>query len=219
MRAQSLPAPTRRRIPRAVAAFGVAAATLVFLAAPAGAAAQQARTVTPVMGKERVTANELVAWYKSKKITGAKPAVPVETLARLFIEEGRAEGVAGDLAFVQSMIETGWLRHSTRVPANFYNYAGIGAVDGGTTAARFPNARIGVRAQIQHLRAYADRTVNCRNFRYATVTPRCHLVLPKGKAPMWEDMGRGNWATDPQYAAKVNRLYDELLTHAGKPLK
>jgi flagellum-specific peptidoglycan hydrolase FlgJ len=44
-------------------------------------------------------------------------------------------------------------------------------------------------------------------------------VLPKGKAPMWEDMGRGNWATDPQYAAKINRLYDELLTHADKPLK
>jgi len=217
MSVRSLPAPSRRRASRAVAALAVSAATLVFIAAPAEA--QQRRVVTPVMAKERVTASEIVAWYRSKNIRDAKPAVPVETLARLFIEEGRAEGVAGDLAFVQSMIETGWLRHSARVPPHFFNYAGIGAVDGGTTAARFPNARIGVRAQIQHLRAYADHRVNCRNFRHATVTPRCHLVLPKGKAPMWEDMGRGNWATDPQYAAKVNRLYDELLTHAGKPVK
>jgi hypothetical protein len=209
----------RRRVPRVAASLGVVVATLLFLAAPAGAAAQQTRTVTPIMGKERVTANEIVAWYKSKNIRDAKPAVSVETLARLFIEEGRTEGVAGDLAFVQAMVETGWLRHSTRVPPHFYNYAGIGAVDGGSTAARFPNARIGVRAQIQHLRAYADHRVNCRNFKHPTVTPRCHLVLPKGKAPMWEDMGRGNWATDPQYAAKINRLYDELLTHAGKPLK
>ncbi len=166
------------------------------------------------MGPSRLSAAQLAEWFESKDITGARPPVPVSTLARLFIEEGNREGVAGDVAFVQAILETGWFRFSTRMPPSHNNFAGIGAVDGGSSSARFPSARIGVRAQIQHLRAYADRRVTCSNFATPTVTPRCHLVLPKGKTPNWADMGDGNWATDPGYADKIERLYDQALDHA-----
>lgn len=195
------------------------AVSLVFMVdAPTAVDASARRTSTPIMGFSRLSAEELATWYRSKNITGARPAVSVEALARLFIEEGRTEGVAGDVAFVQAMVETGWLRHSERVPPRYFNYAGIGAVDSGTGANRFPNARTGVRAQIQHLRAYADPTANCTNFARPTVTPRCRWVLPKGKARNWEQMGRGNWATDPAYASKIITLYDQALVHSDKPI-
>jgi hypothetical protein len=146
--------------------------------------------------------------------------VSVTDLARLFIEEGNREGVAGDVAFVQSMLETGWLTFPDhgQVRPWFNNFAGIGAVDGGSVAgpAQFPDARTGVRAQIQHLRAYADPSVTCANFAAPTVSPRCHLVVPKGKAPNWDQFGNGNWATDPEYASKIVALYDQLLTHARR---
>ncbi|HEX6311173.1 MAG TPA: hypothetical protein VF152_06070, partial [Acidimicrobiia bacterium] len=47
------------------------------------------------------------------------------------------------------------------------------------------------------------------------VDPRFHLVSPKGKAPTWNVMGNGNWATDPAYAGKVLSLYNHMRAHAG----
>lgn len=180
---------------------------------PAGAA-----DPGPVMGAERISAAELAAWFDARGVDGVRPTVTIAELARLFIEEGRREGVAGDVAFVQSVLETGWFTFPDQgqVRPWFNNFAGIGAVDGGsvTGPAQFPDARTGVRAQIQHLRAYADPTVTCSNFATTTVTPRCHLVTPKGKAPDWSDFGGGNWATDPTYASKIERLYGQLVAHA-----
>jgi hypothetical protein len=173
----------------------------------------------PVMAPARVNASQLAAWYRSKRITGATPTVSVEELAQMFIDEGAAEGVAGDIAFVQAMIETGWLRFSARVPGSFNNFAGIGAVDGGTTANAFPTAQIGVRAQIQHLRAYADPWVTPQKLANPLESPRFHLVQPKGKAPLWSDFGNGVWATDPGYATKVDSLYRNLAAHAGVRVK
>lgn len=168
----------------------------------------------PIMGQSRLTATELAQWVDSVKATGARPPVPVEDIARYFIEEGAREGVAGDVAFAQAILETGWFRFSERMPPSHNNFSGIGAVDGGGWSASFPDARTGVRAQIQHLRSYADATVNCSNFATPTVTPRCRFVNPKGKAPRWSDMGNGNWATDPGYADKIAGLYDRATRHA-----
>lgn len=165
----------------------------------------------PIMGPSRLSAAQLAAWVESTGVTGARPPVPVSDLARYFIEEGAREGVAGDVAFVQAVLETGWFRFSARMPPEHNNFSGIGAVDGGTSSARFPDARTGVRAQIQHLRAYADSSVTCANFATPTVTPRCKWVQPKGKAPTWDDMGNGNWATDPGYAAKIASLYGRAV--------
>src|SRR5690606_1392167 len=114
-------------------------------------------------------------------------------------------------AFTQAMLETGWLRFSPRMPKEDNNVAGTGAVDDGTGSAKFPTARTGVRAQIQHLRAYADKGVTKAELAHALVDPRFDLVSPKGKAPNWNNFGNGIWATDPGYAAKIKSLYDSLL--------
>ena len=123
--------------------------------------------------------------------------------------------MAGDLAFAQSIVETGYFTFSSRVPASFNNFSGLGAVDGGTGAASFPSAQIGVRAQIQHLRAYADPTVTTAKLAHPLVDPRFSLVSPKGKAPTWEQFGNGIWATDPGYAAKVLGIHQQILDFAG----
>lgn len=174
----------------------------------------------PVMGPARIGATELAAWFNSRGVEGVRPSATIAELARLFIEEGRREGVAGDVAFIQSVLETGWFTFPDQgqVRPSFNNFAGIGAVDGGSIAgpAQFPDARTGVRAQIQHLRAYADPTVTCSNFATTTVTPRCHLVVPRGKAPKWSQFGGGVWATDPTYASKIERLYGQLVAHARR---
>jgi hypothetical protein len=165
------------------------------------------------MGSSSVTPGQLAGWFHAKG-SGGTATISVEWLANYFIAEGQAEGVAGDLAFVQAMVETGWLRFSARAPRESNNFSGIGAIDGGTGAAWFPTAQIGVRAQIQHLKAYADPNANPATLANPLVDPRFHLVTP-GIAPTWEAMGNGNWATDPGYSAKIVRLHADLLAFAA----
>lgn len=168
----------------------------------------------PVMAASRYSAEELGAWFASKKITGAKLTnAEVTELARLFIEEGAVESVTGDIAFVQAVLESGWFRFSTRMPVTNNNFSGIGAVDSGDSSAAFATRREGVRAQIQHLRAYSDPTVTVAKLSRPLVDPRFTLVSPAGKAPNWSEYGNGNWATDPGYAAKLAELHNQLRAH------
>lgn len=167
------------------------------------------------MGASRLNAAQLTAWFNGRQpqpVGSYAATVAVAELARFYIEEGAVEGVAGDVAFVQSVLETGWFRFGGVVPAAFNNFAGIGATDTDPSPARFADARTGVRAQIQHLRAYADPTaVICAMppLNNPCVDPRFALVVPKGKARTWEEMGSGNWSTSASYSASILRLYEE----------
>ena len=174
-----------------------------------------------IMGAARLTPEQIVAWFNGRqpRPPGVYAAtVPVETMARIFVEEGAAEGVTGDVAFMQSVVETGWFRFSGSVPASSNNFAGIGATDTNPSPAVFADARTGVRAQIQHLRAYADPaalTCTVPPLHNPCVDPRFGLVAPKGKAPAWNQMGNGNWATASTYAGSILQLYTEALTFNG----
>lgn len=197
------------------------------------APATSTATAVAVMGPcSRLTVDQIVAWFDG--VPGKptyKASVPIRDLVTYYLEEGRAEGVRGDLAFAQAVIETGYF--SSTIAQTKNNYAGIGAVDtdplGG--AATFPDARTGVRAQIQHLRAYADKTATTCTvppLRSPCVDPRFHLVSPKGKAPTWNQFGNGVWATDPAYAFKIvgrdttldpyKGVYTRMLEKYGLPL-
>jgi hypothetical protein len=173
------------------------------------------------MGVARLSSEQLVTWFNGRQPRPAgsyAASVPVETLARYFIEEGAAEGVSGDVAFMQSIVETSWFRFSGLVPASANNFAGIGATDSNANPAIFPDARTGVRAQIQHLRAYGDPTaMTCTvpPLRNVCVDPRFALVVPKGKAPTWNQLGKGNWASAFTYGASILRLYDEARLFAS----
>ena len=91
-------------------------APLVASVVTASDAAADTTTHTPVMGPSLLTASQLASWYF--RHSGVTPQIPafsghaagdVQALAQVFIDDGRAEGVRGDMAFVQSQLETGWL--------------------------------------------------------------------------------------------------------------
>lgn len=176
----------------------------------------------PVMGDSVLTPAQLASWYRG---TGGaprlEPGTTIDDLARIYVEEGEAEHVRGELAFAQAIIETG----SFGVAAG-NNYSGIGVCDSCTGGNAFDSPRAGVRAQIQLLRNYADPDSRAANLAYA---PEPGLYGPdeakagrlydtfflKGKAPLWNLMGNGNWATDPTYAGKVVGLFNSMVAFAN----
>ena len=164
----------RRMLAAVLAVVSFAAVAAVEFASPADAATT---TETPVMGPSLLNANQLVNWYNARG--SGPPRLPmlnndVRALAQLFIDEGAVEGVRGDMAFVQAVIETSGFNFPDfgQIRPEFNNYGGINANDGrrkGTTCAEevldaplasrcFPTPQIGVRANIHLLRSYADVT-------------------------------------------------------------
>ena len=111
------------------------------------------------------------------------------------------------MLFCQAMLETGWLGYSgSSVKSTQFNFAGIGATDVNPKPATFSSAQIGMRAQIQHLKAYASK----ENLKQECVDPRFHLVT-RGVAPNVEDLV-GRWATDPDYGNKILGLLAKLMS-------
>jgi hypothetical protein len=209
------------RLSLAVLLFGLAACSSTRPSPTAPTPPTTPIATVAIMGPSTLSADQIVAWFNGRQPqpTGNYAAtVSVALMARYFVEEGAAEGVTGDVAFMQSVVETGWFRFSGSVPASYNNFAGIGATDTNPAPAVFPDARTGVRAQIQHLRAYADpsaTTCTVPPLRNPCVDPRFALVLPKGKAPTWNQMGNGNWATASTYASSILALFNDARAFNG----
>jgi hypothetical protein len=217
-----------RSMPTSVTSFALvvvmtAATALGFIGSAAvgidQASAQSASVVVdaPVMGGARVSAAQMAAWVRARSAQPYLATVTLDQLATFFVQEGNHERVSGDLAFVQAVVETGWFGFGGRVPASANNFGGIGATDSSQLYSVFRSAQVGVRAHIQHLRAYGDPTATVANLAHPLEDPRFTYVTPKGKAPMWSNMGSGNWATDPDYSQKILRLYSDLVAFAGYP--
>ncbi len=184
--------------------------------APAGAAATDYPSVT-IMGPARLSADQIAAYYASLH---KSPKIPVsmKQLAQYYLDEGAAENVRGDLAFAQSALETGWFEFAgSMVNPGDYNYAGIGACDTCNSGTGFPSPQLGIRAQVQWLRNYADPTSRVANLHRPsmwTVAKYDNFFL-KGKSPLWNTMGNGYWATSTTYAEKVLNIYQRMLTFHG----
>ncbi len=173
-----------------------------------------------ITGKATLTAAEIAGWFRTRGYRPQLGGVTIEQLAQIFIDEGNVESVRGDVAFAQSIVETGGFSSS---PAN--NYSGIGWCDSCATGNTFPTPRDGVRGQIQLLLNYADpysRAAKLHN----PVSPhiwgadpvnaarRYDTFFAKGWAPTWSDMGNGNWATDPGYSKKVLNVWASMRAYA-----
>jgi len=131
----------------------------------------------------------------------------VQRLAKYYIQEGAAEGINSDCAFVQMCLETGFLKFGNLVTPEMHNYCGLGSMDADHPGEVFATEQLGVRAHIQHLHAYAtteDITLNneCIDRRYKYVKPR-------GKAPTVYLLA-GSWAMDKSYGNKLDALLTRL---------
>ena len=124
----------------------------------------------------------------------------------------------GDIAFAQTMLETGYLRFGGIVKPTDLNFSGLGACDSCPRGLAFPSAELGVRAQIQHLYAYAAAGADPAVLARPLADIRFTNVRPYGKAALWEQMGNGNWATGPDYATKVLTVWYAMLASAGIPV-
>lgn len=180
-----------------------------------------------IMGTSQTTVSQMVRYYNSNasgydtfkaKYNGKYNGVlakggasTINQFAQIFYEEATAEGVRAEVAFTQCMKETGFLKYGGDVLPNQYNFAGIGAT-GAVHGASFSNVRMGIRAQIQHLKAYGSispLTNQC-------VDPRFNLVK-RGSAQYVEWLGiKENpngygWATSKSYGHDIVSMVNTLL--------
>jgi hypothetical protein len=130
--------------------------------------------------------------------------------ALLYEEEGVFEGVNPDLAFAQMLLETSYLRFPGQVRRHQNNFAGLGALDGGDRGLVFSSPRLGIRAQIQHLKYYATH----QPLAGPSVNPRL-VYVKRGSATTAWSLAK-NWATDPEYGTKLMALVARMVAHAER---
>ena len=182
---------------------------------------------TSIMGTSQATVAQMVRYYNSKSsgydtFTGENKkyngslakggASTIEQFAQIVYEEAQAEGVRAEVVFAQCMLETGFLKYGGDVLPNQYNFAGIGAT-GAVHGASFENVRVGVRAHVQHLKAYASLdglTQQC-------VDPRFNLVA-RGCAQYVEWLGMKEnpkgygWASAKNYGPNIVTMMNSILS-------
>ncbi len=171
----------------------------------------------PITGQVSTTAKELAKFYDEKspisyseyyKTANASKkdteATTLEKFCQIYVEEAKAENINVDVAFCQAMHETGWLQYKGDVSSSQFNFAGLGATGNKNPGNSFANVRTGIRAQIQHLKAYANKDA----LKNACVDVRFQYVT-RGSAPYVEDLG-GKWAVGAEYGTKIVTLMKEL---------
>ena len=170
-----------------------------------------------VMGETTVSLAQMTSQYNERNVEypsavlGDGGAATIDDFCTIILEEANAEGVRGEVVFEQAMLETGWLQYGGDSGVTQYNFAGLGTTGGGVAGVSYPDVRTGIRAQVQHLKAYAcDEALNqdCVDTRFDMVR--------RGSAPYVEWLGQqenpngGGWAAGADYGAKLIRLLGEL---------
>jgi hypothetical protein len=168
--------------------------------------------VPTILGGTALSAPEIVAWFDSSGYVATTRAT-IGQLASWYVAEGRAEGVRGDVAFAQAVVETGGFSSPDAVGLN--NYAGIGHCDSCGSGLRLPSAHSGVRAHIQLLRTWADPTLTTAEL---AAPPVLASLAPaeqfeRGCCQTWNSL-TGTWASDPHYATVVLDVYLDMVAFA-----
>jgi hypothetical protein len=164
---------------------------------------------SPIFGPSMLTAAQLAAYARSVHVR-MRISVPIELLAQIFINEGEREGIRGDVAFAQAMLETGTFSGFVG-PNNFGALGGCAACshDG------FATAQAGVRAQIQLLRWRTDPTLHsAKDFAAQPSTLPARFLHVGHVSPTWQALG-GQWSPDPLYGVHVYALYLRMLHWAA----
>lgn len=171
----------------------------------------------PIMGESSVTVQEMVDYFNSSgeeypaEELSAGGADSIETFCQMYYDEAEAEGVRAEVAFAQTMKETGFLQYGGDASIEQFNFAGLGTTGGGVPGNSYPDVRTGIRAQIQHLKAYATTDSleqKCVDERYEYVK--------KGSAPYVEWLGQQEnpdgtgWATADNYGYDIVGMIEDM---------
>ena len=112
--------------------------------------------------------------------------------------------------------ETSFLKFTGDVSITQYNFAGLGATGNGVSGLSFSDIRTGIRAQVQHLKAYATKDFSLAN---PCVDPRFNYVQ-RGCAPYVEWLGIQEnplpggygWAAEAGYGNSIINDYMNILS-------
>ena len=167
---------------------------------------------TPIMSRSILGPDELTQWFVATRRRGARITVPMSELARAYIEEGQAAQVRGDIAFAQSILETAsfYFPDGGQLAPTDNNFAGMDACDSCPHGTPFPDARTGVRAQMQQLRVYADAQLTNNQLTPAAVNPKLDHHALKGKVTTWNGLTH-TWATADAYGDRILEIYEQIL--------
>ncbi len=155
-----------------------------------------------IMGKGSLKPVELAAFLHENN-----PRISLseaQNIAEMYIEEANAEGVNYDVAFSQMCLETGFLRYGGTVLPGQNNFCGLGVLNKKTQGHSFRDIRLGIRAHIQHLKAYASH----EKLQNPLVDPRFRFVK-RGSIPTIDGL-TGKWAADKHYGKKIRYLLDRM---------
>lgn len=164
-----------------------------------------------IAGKAVATAEQMVAYIKAKRPDVEQSVID---MIPLYLIEGMVEGIAGDIAFAQSCVETGNFAFPSETCAMTLeqnNFAMMGVTATFAKGESFATPQLGIRAQIQHLKAYA----NSDALRGECVDPRFKYVV-RGSAPYVEWLGQPDnpqgkgWATAKGYGARILAVLAEI---------
>ena len=165
--------------------------------------------LTKIAGKSRATAAQMEAYIKMIKPETTQAVID---MIPIYLEEGAIEGIRGDIAFAQSCLETGnFLFRGSSVSPEQNNFCGMGVTGSGVKGNSFETPRMGIRAQIQHLKAYA----NDEPLKNECIDPRFTYV-PRGVAPYVEWLGMQEnpqgkgWAAGANYGSKILGILHDI---------
>ena len=175
-----------------------------------------AADLTLIMGKSVATADQMRAFIKA-----VNPDVDQKIIDMIpyYLSEGEAEGVRGDIAFAQSCLETGYFKFEkagtgSAVTIDDNNFCGLGVTQLGIKGCIFETPQLGIRAQIQHLKAYGS-TLPLNG---EQVDPRFHYVK-RGYAKYWEWLGMQEnpegigWAGGKNYGPIILEIFYRVLMY------
>jgi hypothetical protein len=159
-----------------------------------------------IMGNGNTSETQLFLFLKNNNESAG---VQFSDLPRLYREEASIEGVNYDIAFSQMCVETNFLQFGGVIKPDQNNFAGLGGVSGSLEGETFPSARIGVRAHIQHLKAYASTEPLVQEL----VDPRFRFVT-RGIAPLVNQLS-GRWSADSLYGDRILAILRQIYESAG----
>ncbi|HAN74092.1 MAG TPA: cell wall hydrolase [Planktothrix sp. UBA8407] len=159
--------------------------------------------IDQIMGNGLTTEVQLIMFIKTQD---SNTINTVPQIAKYYREESAIEGVNHDIAFCQMCLETNFLQFGGILKLEQNNFGGLGSLGGASEIASFPTIEIGVRAHIQHLKAYASYEPLVQDI----VDPRFEFVT-RGIAPFVEQLS-GRWSDDSTYGEQIlallRRLYE-----------
>ncbi|HET9061382.1 MAG TPA: glucosaminidase domain-containing protein, partial [Acidimicrobiales bacterium] len=160
-----------------------------------------------IIGTSLLGTPQIVAWFTS---TGARAntTVPISQLVSDYLKAGQVTGVRGDIAFAQSIVETGYFAFPTfgQDPARYNNFAGIGACDSCKHGWKFPTAMAGVMSQELLLAAYATPPAQAPSGSQAPLGV-------EGCCRTWMGLS-GVWASNKAYGFEILSIYHQMLEYS-----